>query len=472
MESNIVSSPLSHTPLQQSRPSRSESVGDTERALNDVLEDIPLGVFHYRLLAICGMSFMSDAMEVSLLSFMSTCVGIEWDLKDHEIALIAALVFAGILMGSLFWGPVADIYGRKLSFIWGAAIIIVGGFASALVQNYTSLVIFRALVGFGVGGITVPFDLLAEFMPKSHRGQFLMYIEYFWTLGSMFVAAAAWICLSVYGWRVLTFVTAIPVTISLVFSIIYLPESPRWLLVQGRTKEAEDIVKLAASVNGHWLSEFTLKPTVEEEAEKEVSVLEFLKPEHIQITLPLWVVWLGFGFTYYGVILFVARLFQHEGDDDDNPTCDFNYDEIFVSAVAEVVGVSLTAFVIDRWGRVGTQSSLYIGAGIAVLCMGLQLPGSALTAVSIVARFTAMGAASATWVATPELYDTKMRATAHAVANSISHLGGFLCPFLIDSTRVSDTTIGIIMAAVNITAGVCVLFLPETLGADLDSVRL
>jgi MFS family permease len=70
--------------------------------------------------------------------------------------------------------------------------------------DYTTLVIFRGIVGFGVGGCTVPFDLLAEFLPNSHRGQFLMNIEYFWTLGCIFVVGFAWyyfphpLCISIF----------------------------------------------------------------------------------------------------------------------------------------------------------------------------------------------------------------------------------------------------------------------------------
>ena len=56
----------------------------------------------------------------------------------------------------------------------------------------------------------MPFDLLAEFSPTSHRGKFLIYIEYFWTIGSMFVAGAAWILLSHgYSWRLLCYITAV-----------------------------------------------------------------------------------------------------------------------------------------------------------------------------------------------------------------------------------------------------------------------
>jgi MFS family permease len=72
------------------------------------------------------MSFMADAMEVSLLSFISTCAGSDWGLSDSKIALIASVVFIGVLLGNLFWGPYADKYGRRQAFILGDYLVIFG----------------------------------------------------------------------------------------------------------------------------------------------------------------------------------------------------------------------------------------------------------------------------------------------------------------------------------------------------------
>ena len=58
-------------------------------------------------------------MEVSLLSFVATCAGIDWDLSDSEIASITSVVFAGELLGSMFWGHFADVYGRRVCFVCG-----------------------------------------------------------------------------------------------------------------------------------------------------------------------------------------------------------------------------------------------------------------------------------------------------------------------------------------------------------------
>ena len=68
-----------------------------------------------------------------------------------------------------FWGPVADIFGRRKAFIGAASIISAAGLASGLAPSYAWLLALRGLVGFGLGGSSVPFDLLAEFCPPKQR---------------------------------------------------------------------------------------------------------------------------------------------------------------------------------------------------------------------------------------------------------------------------------------------------------------
>mmetsp|Transcript_24551 Transcript_24551/g.36146 ORF Transcript_24551/g.36146 Transcript_24551/m.36146 type:complete len:495 (-) Transcript_24551:206-1690(-) len=445
------------------------SAEDT-KTLDQVLEGLPVGWFHYRLLFICGLAFMADGMEVSLLSFVSTCAGIDWDLSDAQIALITSVVFAGELLGSMFFGPIADKYGRRGAFMLSCTIITIAGFVSGVSPNYIVLLLCRCIVGIGVGGVTVPFDLLAEFLPNSHRGIFLIYIEGFWTLGSMFVAGVAWACLSSDGWRVLTILTALPVALSSVACIALLPESPRWLVVQGRLTEAANVVKYAAEVNGSTLPDFTLS-SAGVEKEETVAFSEFLKPAQRRLSIPLWTVWMCFGFTYYGCILFVARVFEDSSASLDELKCDFNYEAIFMSAVSELLGVIVTALVIDGWGRVGTQASLYAGAGVAILLMGMNLPSLTLSVVAVFARFTIMGANSATWVATPEMFPTKLRASGHAVANCMARIGAFFSPFLVESRSLTSVVVGCVLALVNFVAVVASFFLPETAGSNLDDVK-
>jgi MFS transporter, putative metabolite:H+ symporter len=230
---------------------QNESSEVLHTTLDEVLDGIPVAFFHMRLLALCGLAFMADSMEVSLLSFISICAGSEWDLGNAEIASITGAVFGGQILGSAVWGPVADRFGRRTSFFLAYFLITTAGAASAFAPNLVALIGmqansirslslklpfylsirsysgFRAVVGFGVAGATVPFDLLAEFLSAEKRGQYLIQIEYYWTVGSLFVAGLAWGILGSMGWRALTLITVLPVLVVSVACAFILPESPR-----------------------------------------------------------------------------------------------------------------------------------------------------------------------------------------------------------------------------------------------------
>lgn len=351
----------------------------------------------------------------------------------------------------------------------GSLTITIFGFLSGASPNYETLLAFRGLVGFGVGGLFVPFDILAEFLPTKYRGQFLMGINYFWTLGSMFVAALAWICLSSEGWRTLTYLTVIPVAISSALAVIYLPESPRWLIIEGRAEEAEVIIKNMATLNGQTLAPFKFHHTVHHE--HTMGLKDFFSREHIGLTLPLWSVWFSFGFCYYAVILFVTVVFEKNDTDDDGLVCDFEYAPIFLTAVSEVFGIFLVSTIVDRWGRVNSQITYFIGSALFVVLMGAKMSDHGLLIVSLLARLCAVAANCAVWVSTPELYPTEIRASAHSAANCMARVGAFLSPFVAESQHLSFLGIGLIVGAVNLFGAGAAYFLPETAGLSLADTK-
>jgi hypothetical protein len=382
-----------------------------------------------------------------------------------------------------------DRYGRRKCFLFACSLIVTAGFLSGASWSYEWLLFFRVIVGFGVGGLAVPFDLLAEFLPFSQRGKFLMYIEYFWTLGSLFVAGVAWMGLETFGWRGLAFITAVPVTLSSMAALVYLPESPRWLVVTGRATEAAAIIRDAAEVNGVRPNNLHVPcPSHEIDAHfdssgkgihihKATFFFDLVRSARMrQVSLPLFVIWTSFGFTYYGVILFVSRIYSEPGSGsgasagaaESPPSCIFDFQSIFVNAFAEIIGVFLATTMVDPWGRTRTQSVLYAIGGVAVLFMGCSsMPLGVLKGASLIARLCAMGASCATWVATPELYPTEMRATGHSVCSSLARVGAFVAPYFVVSSF-SKFEVGVALCAINlVAAAVSGFLLPETNGKNV-----
>lgn len=128
-------------------------------------ERVGTGAFQRRLGLAAGLCFAADSMEVLLLSFLAVVVQAEWDLTNEQTSSITSSVFIGAMMGTLCLGPLGDKYGRKPVFVASAAIIAVFGLLTAAAHNLVTLIITRFMVGVGVGGLVVPFDTIAEFVP-------------------------------------------------------------------------------------------------------------------------------------------------------------------------------------------------------------------------------------------------------------------------------------------------------------------
>ena len=217
--------------------------------IEDAIQSIGMGKFQRRVLFAAGLCFTADATEVMLLSFLSLTLQAEWGLTANQTANMTACVFAGSLVGTLALGYLGDHYGRRPAFLIASAIISGFGVLTAFATGYASLLAIRFMVGFGVGGVTVPFDIYAEFLPTSHRGTGLLVIEYFWTAGSIMAPLIAYLTLGT-SWRLFVILCAIPCIFSGLLGAYLVPESPRWLISVGRNDEALKVVRDAAKANG------------------------------------------------------------------------------------------------------------------------------------------------------------------------------------------------------------------------------
>ena len=323
--------------------------------IDDAIERAGFGFFQHKLILICVCVFMADAMEIMLLSFLQVLIREEWNLSSSAEASITAAVFIGELPGSLFWGILGDRVGRRIAFILSALVVAVAGIASAFSTSFTSLVLLRGIVGFGVAGGLIPFDIIAEFTPESHRHRVMLFVQYSWTLGIVFVALLAWLVIEPLGWRWLTALCSMPLCFALVLSP-QLPESPKWLEDIGRMDEAVCIVTRMAQTNE--VPDFPLLDPIvlqkhQRHSERTSSAgLDELWSDALKKKTRLFVlIWFGFGLTYYGVVLFTPRLFatdQEVKDDENNHHVRFDYTSILFSTLAEFIGVTCAILVIDK----------------------------------------------------------------------------------------------------------------------------
>jgi pentatricopeptide repeat protein len=411
-----------------------EGAATTTVSLENAIEQLGMGFSQYMILTATGLCFAIDAMQVVLLSFVSIILKHLWNLSSTQTASLTSVIFAGAMVGTLLLGPLADRIGRKPVFVLTNCIICFCSLCTACFANsYASVITTSFGVGVGVGGLCVPFDLLAECLPKTGRGTNLLLIEYFWTFGCLYVVVVAALLTQIFSdshhsavasssvqpisseggssdiWRWMIVLASLPSLLSLVVGFWYLPESPRWLCSRGQHTKAMEVLKQMERRNhsfARFYQYFLSQPPPQNEemslsvplvplqnpqslifapgvmlqpeivSEHQSSLRDLFRPQWRYITVLLWCVWCLFAFGYYGTILSVTKVFSSyeavEGTWATNGagrTYQFDYTAIFISSAAEFVGTTLVISAIDRIGRIPCQVISYVGAGCSVFML-------------------------------------------------------------------------------------------------------
>ncbi|KAL7140599.1 hypothetical protein ABFS83_09G129800 [Erythranthe nasuta] len=471
--------------------------------VDEALIALGFGKFQVFVLIYAGIGWVSEAMEMMLLSFVGSAVQSAWGLSSHEESLITSIVFAGMLVGAYSWGIVSDIYGRRKGFLITATVTAGAGFLSAFSPNLTSLVILRGLVGVGLGGGPVLSSWFLEFIPAPERGTWMVVFSAFWTLGTILEASIAWFVMPRLGWRWLLAVSALPSSLLLLFYKMT-PESPRYLCMRGRKSDALVILEKIARVNGRKLpsgvlvsdnhhieleekldfSEDTKLITSAREndigSEKSgVSLLMMLvSPELVRSTLLLWMVFFGNAFTYYGLVLLTTEL------NSKNNRCtapeelpsgnhqDVSYKDVFITSFAEFPGLVLSAVTVDKLGRKNSMAAMFLVCFIFLLPLVFHQPQSLTTGLLFGARICITGTFTILYIYAPELYPTSVRTTGVGVASSVGRIGGMVCPLVaVSLIHGCHQTIAIFLfEAIIFLSGICVWLFPfETTGLQLTN---
>lgn len=389
---------------------------------DDAIETAGYGKFQSRLMILCGLGWAADAMDILLISFALPAIGQEWSLNNTQKGLLSTAVFVGMLIGAYVWGRSSDLIGRKVGFISTVGIASIFGLLSAFAPSFTWLVVLRLLTGFGIGGmLPVDYSIFAEYLPKENRGRYLVLLESFWALGTLLAAGLAWLIVPHYGWRLLLAVEVIPGFL-MFFIRRNIPESPRFLLIKGKTEQAHAVLEQVAQTNGRSLPDLPLQP-VRKTAQAPTS--DLWKPELRRTTILLWVIWFAISMGYYGVFTWLPTFFRSSGM-AMLPV----YQNTFILALAQLPGYFSAAWLVERWGRRRTLGFYLVTSGVFTYLFAAASSMNMLVATGIWMSFFTLGAWGALYAYTPEAYPTNLRGTGMGSASAMTRISGAIAPSL------------------------------------------
>ena len=447
-----------------------------ESQLQDFDTVVRMTPIRRRAMILIALGEFLDGYDLIAIAGALLLLHSRFSMTPSQTGLLGASAFFGAAIGLLIAGSIADHIGRRVVFVHNFWLFVILSLLAAAVTNYTELLIVRALLGVAIGAdIATSMTLLGEISPRQSRGSWTGAApQIAWTLGALCSLACAIILIDLTGaaaWRWLFGLGAIPALVVLI-GRRSLPESPRWLLSQGRTAEA------AAAMRLFGIEPYT--PTTSSSSPDTPVVMTggaaasypdiFRAPYTRQACLAIIIV--GFTPLVGAAASVVAPYVLH-----------------FVGLLGPLAALkggmliwlggllgSILAFLsIDRIGRIW---STVISVWGSALCMGLlillmRVPVAFVTVYTIFGALVWFGASSF-WVLPTELLPTHLRARAQGIGNGLARFMVGMTTWIVPSGIATLGFEGTFMAlaACGVMLGACALtglkFEPR--GRDLDEL--
>jgi len=452
----------------------------TEHELNILrrLERLPFSWPHGRLMAMGGLGYFFDSMDVQLIAYLLPPVAALWGLTNQQTGVLGSSVLFGYLVGAFFSGTLGDLIGRRAVMMNALAIYCGFTLLAAFSPSWGFLFWSRVFAGVGLGAesaIIAPF--LAEFVASRYRGRFVGSLSGFFSFGHVYAALMGWLVVPAIaqGWRIVQVIAALPI-VMLLWWRRALPESPRWLMQQGRTPEAERIVaSMEAEVVRRRHKDL---PPLDSVAIPPVSmrtggtffqnVAALWSRAMARTTLTLWINWFAITFCYYGFLIWIPSLLVRRG-----LTVTRSFGGAIIINAAAIPGYYSAAFLNEKLDRKWTIV-LYMlgGCGSAFFLSGARTEASIITFGFLLNLFMS-GVLSGLYAYTPEVYPTSFRTTGMGAASAFGRIGGVAAPIIIGMTYATIGFGGVFsmtMAILLVAAVVVAVLGRSTAGKTLEQI--
>ena len=433
------------------------------------VQRLPIGKFHYTLLWVIGLGWMFDAMDTGLISFILTTMADEWQMIAAEKGWVVSITFVGMAIGAVFAGGLADRIGRRTVFAMTLLIYSLATALCAFAPNLTWLLLFRFIVGLGLGGqLPVAVTLVSEYIPAHVRGRFIVLLESFWGLGWLVAALMSYFVIPNYGWHIAFLLGGLPALY--VFMILKkVPESVPYLINRGRIAEAHALVqKLERQCGVEVIEQIEVKAVADKQS---VSFRQLWSGPLARRSLMLWLIWFGIVYSYYGIFTWLPSLLVKQGY---SIVQSFEY--VLIMILAQLPGYVVAAWLVEKLGRKPTLAGFIALCAMAAYFFGQANSVNMIMFWGCLMSFFNLGAWGVLYTYTPEQYPTNIRAFGSGWASAIGRMGGIVAPLVVTHMMVMNngfSHIFIMFTVVLLSVALVIVLLgEETQGKTLESIGL
>ena len=451
------------THIATSEPPGAASSPLTAAGIAARLERLPISSWHVKARLFIGVATFFDAFDALTIAQVLPVLAVQWKLTGGQIGFLISIGFLGQLLGALTFSHVAERFGRVRAMVFAILMFSLMSVACALSTNYDTLLVFRTLQGFGLGGeVPIAAVYISEITKAHGRGRFVLLYELIFSVGVVAAGVVGYWVVPHLGWQYMFLIGAAPVL--MIYNMYrWLPESPRWLAARGRLAEADlamaGIEREVVAATGGPLPPPSTKVTVQ--VEKKSSWRELFSPMYLRRTLVVWSIWFGTYIVYYGIGTWLPTLYRTVFHLPLEVSLRYG----LISNGIGFVGAAICALSIDIVGRRAWFATSLLGSAFF---LGVLWWSGATTPQQVLlfgsgAYFFATAGAIGLYLYTPELYPTRVRAIGVGAATAWLRAASFAGPMIIGTvSSYGLNSVFLTFGAIALAAAVCTFWGAET----------
>uniref|UniRef100_A0A182SPJ2 Major facilitator superfamily (MFS) profile domain-containing protein n=1 Tax=Anopheles maculatus TaxID=74869 RepID=A0A182SPJ2_9DIPT len=268
------------------------------------------------LLLVAMPCCMTTVFETTTMSYVLPSAECDLNLSLADKGMLNAITYTGMITSAFLWGFLSDTYGRKRLLVVGFLLDSTFNVLCALSQNMVAIMVFKFMGGFVIcGPFAVLMAYLSEFHSLQHRSRVMIVLGVFYSAANMLLPALAWLIipqswnlvlgngvLELHSWQIFLAVSCLPGLLSGI-SVMFLPESPKFLMSKGQNDRAMAIFRRLYAINTRGRQEFPIRELVDEVRQAADSEPTSGKqPSSTKATQPVASGGLGEGFRQLGIM--------------------------------------------------------------------------------------------------------------------------------------------------------------------------
>ena len=392
------------------------------KSVQDQINNTDMSRFQVLAVAACVVINMLDGYDVLVMSFTASGVAGEWAISQTVTGWLLSASPIGMALGSLFLGPLADVFGRRRMTLWSLTAVTAGMLSSALAADYPQLIALRFFTGLGIGAMLASLTVVvAEYSSKRRRTLALTILQAGFPAGAMVWGIVAAPIILDFGWRWAFVFGGVLSGMMIPVAMAALPESLDYLLTSRPPDALDKVNRLLKRMGKSAVKQLDARTQGRPRRAKLSSLFEHGRARN---TLLIWVCFFCTLLVFYFFMSWTPKLLIDAGLSQQAGLSG----GIVLNAGAIVGGVGL-GLMASRI-RLNWLQSVYalLGGGLLIAFGAWSGELYAALALAFLVGLFGTGCIIGAYAAVPQLYPTEVRTTGTGVAIGLGRWGGVASP--------------------------------------------